>query len=96
LIISALDGLSILLILAGGITFAATLGVHNCSDLYYTAQNTIITGSGDYQDQPLPDFEGRCHQAQAATAFLFFAVACFAGTAVLGVLRKDGAKGSIV
>lgn len=63
----------------------------------------LLRGNGDYNGQPIvnPDFqesdlEGRCHQAQAATAFLFFSVACFAATAALNVLRRDGVKGSIV
>jgi len=79
------------------------LGIHNCSDLEYTAFNVIIRGNGDYEGQPIPnpdfqpsDLEGRCHQAQAATAFLFFSFACFAGAAFLSMMRRDGVRGSIV
>jgi hypothetical protein len=103
LITAALDALSVLLTLAGGITFAATLGIHSCSDPFYTGVNVILRGNGDFNGHPIPnlefslgDLEGRCHQAQATTAFLFFAFACFAATAALSVLRRDGAKGSIV
>jgi hypothetical protein len=42
------------------------------------------------------DLFARCHEAQAVTAFLWFAFACFVATTVLGVMGRGWKGGSIV
>lgn len=42
------------------------------------------------------DVEGRCREAQATTAFLWFLFACFAVTVGLSFVSKSKGRGSIV
>lgn len=104
---TALDGLATLFTLAGGIALAVALKVHGCSDNLFILTNKIIN-AGDaatftdgknnfvFDGLSKSHLEGRCHEAQATTAFLFFLFAAFAGTCVLGLLGKGGKNGSIV
>lgn len=94
-----LDGLNMLFFFAGGTALAAGLGVHSCSNgvscpielIYvtsnirmqdYTRSNHITNGAGNTK--------GRCQEAQAATAFLYFAWACFTASFVFSVLGGRG------
>jgi hypothetical protein len=74
------DLLNVIFTLTAGIGLAAGLdGVHSCEDDFYLAVNEVTNGS-------LFDPTGRCHEAQAATAFLWFAWACYTASLVLSVL----------
>jgi len=97
IIMAAIDGLAAFFILAAGIAFAATLGIHSCTNPDYTAYNKIIQiDSANTINSALDALTARCHEAGAVTAFLFFAFVCFAGTMILGLLSKSGGRGSIV
>jgi hypothetical protein len=60
-IIIILDSLNLLFFFAGGIALAVALRVHSCGNIEYVQTNGITAGSTQ-----------RCHEAQAATAFLWF------------------------
>jgi hypothetical protein len=74
--------------------------VHSCSDTDYTQTNVLIRADGDFDGIPIysPDANlmGRCQQAQATTAFLFFTFIAFAATTVLSFMHRSGKRGSIV
>jgi hypothetical protein len=74
--------------------------VNSCSDVVYINTNVIIRGDGDFDGIPISNADdnltGRCQQAQATTAFLFFSFFAFVATAVLSLRRGSGGKGSIV
>ncbi|MCJ1364902.1 hypothetical protein MMC16_004019 [Acarospora aff. strigata] len=95
----ALDALALLCYLAAGIAMAVTLRAHRCTYLPWTSSNRIING-GLFQNKysSRVNLQGRCHRAQADTAFLFFAFAAFVGTAVLSAMagRRKGTRGAAV
>lgn len=83
--------------------FAQQLGVHSCAanqdelkdakvpdppknGNLYTVFNPIIRAGG-FGDV---DYVGRCEEAQACTAFLFFALGCFIGSLVLDFFSGGG------
>ncbi|KAF2099897.1 putative Non-classical export protein 2 [Rhizodiscina lignyota] len=82
IIMVALDALNTLFFLIGGIATAAELGVHSCSNAHYTLHNHVTNGS--------PDRAGRCHEAQASTAFLWFGFAAFAASTFFSFLNSRG------
>ena len=63
ILIIALDALNTLFFFAGGIAMAVALGVHSCGNDAYVLSNGITAGSTQ-----------RCHEAQTATAFLWFGI----------------------
>ncbi|KAF2138529.1 uncharacterized protein K452DRAFT_290665 [Aplosporella prunicola CBS 121167] len=81
-VVIALDVLNTIFFLCGGIALAAYLGCHSCSNRHYTATNSVTRGS--------PDKEGRCREAQASTAFLWFGFAAFAASSVFSFLQSRG------
>jgi hypothetical protein len=90
--------------------YAATLKVGNCTDEdgYLTdhaktlapSLNKVYSGVGSNRDKYakafVNDTEGRCREAQATTAFLWFLFACFAVTVGLSFMNKGKGRGSIV
>jgi len=73
------DLLNVIFTLTAGIALAAGLdGVHSCGNDSYLLVNEITNGSR-YPGE-------RCHEAQAATAFLWFAWACYTASLVLSVV----------
>jgi len=79
LILVVIDLLNVIFTLTAGIALAAGLhGVHSCGNYVYLAVNEVTNGSLN------PG--ARCHEAQAATAFLWFAWACYTTSLVLSVL----------
>lgn len=64
-IMIVVDALNAIFFLAGGIALAADLHVHSCSNQAYLRSNEITRGAADR--------EKRCREAQASTAFLWFA-----------------------
>ncbi|KAL6719983.1 hypothetical protein ACLMJK_001904 [Lecanora helva] len=98
----ALDALSVLFTFAGGVGMAAKLGVHDCScnkpdsSCPYLTNNVVINGGKNHEgsvDQYLNRVQ-RCREAQADTAFVWFAFATFLGTFVLSFLswKRGGVK----
>lgn len=77
-----LDLLNVLFFFCAAVAMAAELGTHSCSNSAYTHRNHITNGS--------PDTAGRCREAQAATAFLWFAWACFTASFFFSVLGARG------
>ena len=78
---------------------AVTLRVHRCTTQWFTSSNALINGGlfdGHYW--AAVDLEGRCHKAQADTAFLFFAFAAFVATTALSGMagRRKGVRGGAV
>ncbi|KAE8146501.1 marvel domain-containing protein [Aspergillus avenaceus] len=73
-----LDTLNAIFFLTAGIALAAKLECHSCSNSEYTLNNEITNGSVHR--------EKRCREAQASTAFLWFAwVGCMVSM-VLSIL----------
>jgi len=77
-----LDALNTLFIFAGATALAAGLGVHSCSNRSYTHSNHITNGAHNTAN--------RCREAQAATAFLYFAFAAFAVSTFFSFLNGRG------
>ena len=101
----AIDAFAVLLTFAGGVAYAAQLGTQSCScDKKYElcarlANNVIINGGvvkggGDSAVGSDVPRVRRCREAQADTAFMWFAFAAFVGSAVLSFLswRRGGVK----
>jgi len=77
--ILAIDVLNVLWIFCGAVATAAILGVHSCSNAGYIKSNKITMDSGK-----------RCREAQASTAFLFFALFAWIGSLVFTLLGSRG------
>ncbi|MCJ1279330.1 hypothetical protein MMC21_007154 [Puttea exsequens] len=80
------DAINTFTFLIGGIALAAELRVHSCGDRNYVHGNSVLNGS--------PNPSKRCHEAQAVTAFLWFAFAAFAGSLVFSFLGSRGGSSS--
>jgi len=97
-----IDGLAILLLLAGGIAFAAKLKVGSCNDILYFLESDVFLPSlqkleGLSDKDTINVIQGRCRMAQADTAFLWLTFACAVGAALLSNRSsKSGHSGSIV
>jgi hypothetical protein len=74
---AGLDALNTIFYMGAGIALAAAMNIHSCLNTNYTKGNKITKGS--------PDKTGRCREAQALTAFLWFNFAVFAVTTVFSV-----------
>ncbi|KIX01059.1 uncharacterized protein Z518_10125 [Rhinocladiella mackenziei CBS 650.93] len=82
----ALDLLNTIFYFCAAVNMAAQLGVHSCDNDTYTHSNEITNGSDDT--------EGRCREAQASTAFLWFAWACWTVSLFFTIVgaRSSGAN----
>ncbi|KAL9077221.1 MAG: hypothetical protein Q9161_000487 [Pseudevernia consocians] len=93
-VMTALDALSVLFAFAGGVAYAAKLGAHSCHRLSYTSTNVVINGGIDPAGKisPAVNLANRCREAQADTAFIWFAFAAFCATFALSFLawRRGG------
>jgi hypothetical protein len=78
----ALDALNAIFFFCGAVAMAAELGAHSCSNDSWTASNKITNGAGNRG--------GRCREAQAVTAFLWFAWACWMASLIFSVLGARG------
>ncbi|TKA76919.1 hypothetical protein B0A55_03105 [Friedmanniomyces simplex] len=74
-----LDVLNCIFWFCGAVATAAKLGVHSCSNQGYLDSNYVAAGSSK-----------RCHEGQAATAFLFFGFFAFLVSTVLSGLGTRG------
>ncbi|KAL4737715.1 marvel domain-containing protein [Aspergillus similis] len=85
IILVILDTLNMIFFLTCAIALAARLECHSCSNQEYILNNVITNGSHNP--------EKRCREAQASTAFLWFAWAGYAASWVLSILqsRRAGA-----
>ncbi|KAL4784908.1 marvel domain-containing protein [Aspergillus varians] len=86
IILVTLDTLNMIFFLTSAIALAARLECHSCTNREYILSNEITNGSRNPTK--------RCREAQATTAFLWFAWAGFAASMVLSVLqsRRAGAN----
>ncbi|KKK23887.1 hypothetical protein P175DRAFT_0480503 [Aspergillus ochraceoroseus IBT 24754] len=84
IIMIVIDTLNAIFFLTAGIALAAKLEAHSCSNRAYTSTNEITNGSVHQ--------ERRCREAQASTAFLWFAWAGYTASVVLSILmsRRTG------
>ncbi|KAL8829294.1 MAG: hypothetical protein Q9170_006234 [Blastenia crenularia] len=82
-----LDALNTLLFLAGGIGLAAQMGVHSCGRASYVITNKITNGSNNPSK--------RCHEEQAACAFLWFGFVAWAASLILSALSSRGGAGGL-
>ncbi|KAL9600480.1 MAG: hypothetical protein Q9219_003131 [cf. Caloplaca sp. 3 TL-2023] len=82
-----LDALNTLLFLIGGIALAAYLGVHSCGNRSYVEHNKITNGSHNPTK--------RCHEEQAACAFLWFGAAAWAASLIMTALSSRGGAGGL-
>ncbi|KAF7957925.1 hypothetical protein EAE96_003492 [Botrytis aclada] len=99
MIMLVLDGVASFFLLAGGISYAATISVGSCSDFVgYVDQHNNPFGFSIYKypsgftlQKVIDEATERCRETQASTAFLWFTTACFVGTTALHFLsRKRG------
>jgi hypothetical protein len=74
---TALDSLTSLFYMCGGIALAAAMNIHSCQNEDYTTENRITNSS--------PDTKWRCREAQATTAFVWFNFLMFILTTVLSL-----------
>ncbi|KAL9114729.1 MAG: hypothetical protein Q9227_001408 [Pyrenula ochraceoflavens] len=74
-----LDALNALFYFCAAVDMAAQLGVHSCSNSGYVKSNHITDGSSK-----------RCREAQASTAFLWFATVTWLVTLFFSVLGMRG------
>ncbi|CAF9942450.1 hypothetical protein IMSHALPRED_003687 [Imshaugia aleurites] len=90
----ALDALSVLFSFAGGVAYAVKLGAHSCSRASYTAHNVVINGGVDKAGAvgPAVNLGNRCREAQADTAFIWFAFAAFCASCALSATQWRGGK----
>ncbi|KAJ9655646.1 hypothetical protein H2198_005544 [Neophaeococcomyces mojaviensis] len=79
---ASLDLLNVLFYFCAAVAMSAELGAHSCSNSDYTESNHITNGSNDTA--------GRCREAQATTAFLWFAWACFVVSLFLTLTASGG------
>ena len=96
-----IDALNVLFTFIGGVALAAYLGANNCSDSVsasllqlprrhpdplqnYTKSNLVTAGSDDNMK--------RCREAQASTAFLWFAFATFTASLGFGFLNRGSSS----
>jgi len=88
LLLFGLDMINAFWLFCGSVGTAAILGTHSCHNKDYLKSNKIISGAMDQ--------EKRCHEAQATTAFMFFALFGFIATTVVSALRvRGGSLGSL-
>ncbi|KAK6530278.1 hypothetical protein TWF694_003640 [Orbilia ellipsospora] len=78
IVLVGLDAFNTLFTFAAGTALAARLGVHSCGNMPYVITNPITNGSADPT--------GRCHEAQALTAFMWFLFVTFVVTCVFSVM----------
>ncbi|PWY75128.1 hypothetical protein BO70DRAFT_101831 [Aspergillus heteromorphus CBS 117.55] len=79
-----IDTLNAIFFLTAGIALAAKLESHSCGNSLYTLHNEITNGAYNRQK--------RCREAQASTAFLWFAWAGYTASMVLSIIlsRQTG------
>jgi len=89
LLLFGLDMINTFWLFCGSVATAATLGAHSCHNKGYLKSNRIIG--------PAADQEKRCHEAQATTAFMFFALFAFIATTVVSGMRvrSGGLSGAL-
>ncbi|KAI9893944.1 MAG: hypothetical protein M1814_005497 [Vezdaea aestivalis] len=80
-----LDFLNTLFCFIAGVALAAQLRTHSCADRNYTKSNLITKGS--------PNDAKRCREAQASTAFIWFAFAAYGASLVLSALSMRSSGG---
>ncbi|KAL2006914.1 hypothetical protein VTN00DRAFT_9582 [Thermoascus crustaceus] len=79
IIMFIVDMLNAIFFLVGGIVLAARLEAHSCSNDHYTLTNNITNGTHKHREK-------RCREAQATTAFLWFAWACYTASMILSFI----------
>ncbi|KAL2807591.1 marvel domain-containing protein [Aspergillus granulosus] len=86
IIMIILDTLNTIFFFTSAIALAAKLECHSCSNRLYVLSNEITNGSSNP--------EKRCREAQASTAFLWFAWAGYTASMVISILmsRRTGAN----
>jgi len=82
IVMIGLDAANLFFYLIAGIATAAYLGVHSCSNKLYTEHNKVTNSS--------PNTGKRCHEAQASTAFFWFAFAAFVATTAFSAMGGSG------
>lgn len=79
---AGLDLLNSLFFFCAAVALSAGLGVHSCSNRGYLTRNHITNGSDNRA--------GRCREAQASCAFLWFAWACYMFSLFLNLTTSGG------
>lgn len=98
---AGLDLLNAIFWFCGAVAMAADLKVHSCSNQVCYAQEYNLPFQTNVEQSYLvrnritngaSDMEGRCREAQATTAFLWFGWACFMVSLVLSLTSSGGAN----
>jgi len=71
------DGANVLFFFVGAVALAAYLGPNSCGNTDYVNSNIVTSGSYDNYK--------RCHEGQAACAFLWFGFACYVASLVFNI-----------
>jgi hypothetical protein len=82
MIMLLLDIINTILFFIAGVVLAAKLRVHSCGNQGYLASNPITNGGRNRGK--------RCHEAQAVTAFLWFAFVAYLASAILSGMASLG------
>ncbi|KAG0639364.1 marvel domain-containing protein [Tuber brumale] len=91
---TTLDGLNCVFLLSAGIAMAAQLGGRSCGNSEFLLANGITNGGGYISPAR------RCHEANAMTAFHWFAFAAFLGSfafsayGIQGMMMRGGSDRS--
>lgn len=80
-----LDALNVLFFFCAAVAMAAELGAHSCSNTSYLDSNHITNGSKN-------DKGKRCREAQAVTAFLWFAFASYVASLVFSLFGSGSGR----
>ncbi|OJJ42883.1 hypothetical protein ASPZODRAFT_137026 [Penicilliopsis zonata CBS 506.65] len=80
IILIALDALNTIFFFTAAVALAAKLGAHSCNNSTYTTTNEITNGAHNTHK--------RCREAQASTAFLWFAWAGFTASLILSIFAS--------
>ncbi|EWC48841.1 hypothetical protein DRE_00146 [Drechslerella stenobrocha 248] len=82
-----IDSFNMLFTFAAATALAVALGIHSCGNMEYVRSNSITNGN--------PDQTGRCHEAQALCAFLWFLFFAYLASFVLSFIGwRRGSIGS--
>ncbi|KAF7712163.1 Uncharacterized protein PECH_001006 [Penicillium ucsense] len=86
IIMIVVDALNMIFFFCAAVALPSYLHVHSCTNSGYLASNSITNGSFDMQK--------RCREAQASTAFLWFAWVGYLASLIISILmsRSAGSK----
>ncbi|KZF18949.1 non-classical export protein Nce102 [Xylona heveae TC161] len=83
IILLVVDLLNTIFFFCAGVALASKLRVHSCGNYGYLVSNSVINSSQFH-------LKKRCHEAQAVTAFMWFAFAAYLISLVISGMSSSG------